>query len=623
MTEDSGDHGAIAIAPKGAPDAVLSAISDGLRAGARILHLPPLGPAADDELRAVASQIADARAVAILPSGQWPTALELGLAAEARVAPPDAVLRFPGIATGLSPGGGAAVRLTRLGGVPTALDLLLTGRPLTAEAARAAGIVDVVEKDVATAAGHLLARIEAGEGRRSRPHDYEMAMRAISKARAGALSDVSRRVVALIEGAILLPEAAALEMDRATRADLSEGRESRGLRYAAMLGRPAKPGGPDAIALRTADPRVVVEALTADLEVTLLPPASEEGGQIEDAIATALEEGIPLHGERAIAERAARLRIEGRPSVPAPFGLLAMGEAAGSWRDEALTLSEGLADDAPLAVFVEWNGPDALSAALGRPVTGWHRATDGFVEILDHPGDATDASMGLAGRMGLCAIRSAPVGPAPSIRLWDALAQAADDMVEQGTSPYAVDAALRRAGFAKPPFVTADREGHAVWAARRARLMAEGRPRPHSHLADTMVEAEWTGDPLGYYDWRESEPRERPDVLDLVEGVRLELGLPASGTVEEDPARRVLLALVAAGARLIEERIVSGPAEIDLACLHAVGTPRGLGGPMFWAAEEGLVRIAMELAELAGREPMFAPTALLLQSADAGAWLTG
>ena len=71
---------------------------------------------------------------------------ELALACRYRVASTDPSTRIglPEVKLGIYPGWGGSVRLPRLVGAPAAMDLMLTGRALSATAARAAGLVDKV-----------------------------------------------------------------------------------------------------------------------------------------------------------------------------------------------------------------------------------------------------------------------------------------------------------------------------------------------------------------------------------------------------------------------------------------------------------------------------------------------
>ena len=86
---------------------------------------------------------------------------ELALACRHRVASNDPATRIalPEVKLGIYPGWGGSVRLPRLVGAPAAFDMMLTGRALSASAARAVGLVDkVVEPAMLTDAAIDLAR---------------------------------------------------------------------------------------------------------------------------------------------------------------------------------------------------------------------------------------------------------------------------------------------------------------------------------------------------------------------------------------------------------------------------------------------------------------------------------
>jgi len=81
--------------------------------------------------------------------------LELALGCDIRFASPDAVLALPETGLGLIPGGGGTQRLPRVVGPGRALDMLLTGARMSAEEARAIGLVT----RIASASEHLLAEV--------------------------------------------------------------------------------------------------------------------------------------------------------------------------------------------------------------------------------------------------------------------------------------------------------------------------------------------------------------------------------------------------------------------------------------------------------------------------------
>ena len=77
--------------------------------------------------------------------------LELALGCHFRVADAGAKLGLPEVKLGLLPGGGGTVRLPRLVGAVKALKMIVSGTPIGATEAHAAGLVDAVfEGDLAT-----------------------------------------------------------------------------------------------------------------------------------------------------------------------------------------------------------------------------------------------------------------------------------------------------------------------------------------------------------------------------------------------------------------------------------------------------------------------------------------
>lgn len=155
---------------------------------------------------------------------------ELALAAHYRLAAPGARFGLPDIVLGLPPGAGGGQRLAALCGAEAALDLLLSGRSVSAEAARGAGAIDGVVGEDPVAAAHELAAQLAGAGIRPRPvagrreHmadgvGWLDALRRRRRALHDAPLRSAARVIDCIEAALLLPAASALRFERTAHRD--------------------------------------------------------------------------------------------------------------------------------------------------------------------------------------------------------------------------------------------------------------------------------------------------------------------------------------------------------------------------------------------------------------------
>jgi len=127
-----------------------------LRSESEALALISMGQRALDELEALPCPTVAAIQGFALGGG-----LELALACRYRVAVNDGrlTLGLPEVQLGIHPGFGGTVRAVRLVGVRQAMELMLTGRPLRADRALAAGLVDrlVEAADLDQAARRILA----------------------------------------------------------------------------------------------------------------------------------------------------------------------------------------------------------------------------------------------------------------------------------------------------------------------------------------------------------------------------------------------------------------------------------------------------------------------------------
>lgn len=154
--------------------------------------------------------------------------LEIALAAHYRLAVPGAKLGLPEVQLGLLPGAGGTQRTPRLIGAQAALDLMLSGRHVSAEEALALGLVDrVAHSDDTLAEGLAYVQELLSIGapvRRTRDAqglaDRQAAQAAIDAARAelpkkarGLFSPA--RIVDAVEAALTLPFDAGMKRERA------------------------------------------------------------------------------------------------------------------------------------------------------------------------------------------------------------------------------------------------------------------------------------------------------------------------------------------------------------------------------------------------------------------------
>jgi 3-hydroxyacyl-CoA dehydrogenase len=186
--------------------------------------------------------------IALLQGPVLAAGADLALAAHYRLALPAATIGFPERPLGLIPVAGATQRLSRLVGVPLALDMLLAGRAIGAEPARRAGLIDGVVRGDLRSGGHAYVNAILAQGRGARPvradrskmADAAGAMAAIAAARArlGPRPDqAGQAMIDCVEAALLMPFDAGLAFEREALVSCVAGPEHRALRHIAWAER--------------------------------------------------------------------------------------------------------------------------------------------------------------------------------------------------------------------------------------------------------------------------------------------------------------------------------------------------------------------------------------------------
>lgn len=167
--------------------------------------------------------------------------LELAMACHLKVACRDTKLGLPEVKLGLIPGSGGTVRLPRLVGAERALSMICSGDPISAEEAKASGLVDMVaDGDLRAAAIRLLSEttdnIVAVRQREDRlaltsadPAKFEaLAQEFVRKSRGAAATAACADAV---RNAVTLPFDEALAKERQTFLTLVASPESKALRH--------------------------------------------------------------------------------------------------------------------------------------------------------------------------------------------------------------------------------------------------------------------------------------------------------------------------------------------------------------------------------------------------------
>ena len=614
---------------------------------------PPVPPALPEVCRAIEGS--DKPVVAVLHGAALGGGLEVALSAHYRLALPAATVGLPEVNLGLLPGSGGTQRAPRLMGVQAATSLMLSGQHLKAQAALQAGLVDkLVEGADAQAAGLAYVRelltakapvrrtrdLAIAEPQAALAWLEEQKAETAKKAR-GLFSPL--KIIECVQAAVQLPFDEGLARERALFIECLDSPQRAGLIHAFFAEREVAKV-PEA---QAAQPRSVASIAVIG------------GGTMGAGIAVAaLDAGLPV----TMIERDAESIARGRANVEKVYnGLVAKGrmtEAAKAAVMARYTGSTNYADIAQVDLVIEavfedievkkavfreldrvckpgavlatntsYLDIDAIAAATSRPqdVIGLHFFSPAnimkLLEIVVPAKVAADVvatAFELAKKLKKVPVRAGVCDGFIGNRILAVYKQAADYLMEDGASPYEIDAAVRGFGFAMGPFQVTDLAGGDIgWATRKRRAATRDPKARYVEIADRICERGWFGQKTGrgFYLYPEGARVGQPDpeVLAIVDAERAKKGVTPRSFSADDIMRRYMAAMVNEGAKVVAEGIALRPLDVDVTFVAGYGFPRHRGGPMKWADMTGLPKVLADIQAFAKEDPLFWKPAPLLE----------
>lgn len=571
---------------------------------------------------------------------------ELALAAHYRVANRGARFGLPEVTLGILPGAGGTQRTPRLVGADVALDLMLSGKPMSVSAPEAAIFFDeIIEGDLREGAKRFaMALIASNAG--VRPTQNETAgfrdaatyQAAIAARRARVARDpemAPREILRCVEAAELLPFEQGLAFERAAFDQCVESDQSTALRHVFFAERRAAKF--DGVGLNEArDIRVVgivgggtrgcgivEQCLGAGFEVVLV---EQDNSALESAIRR-IENQLELAESDGRLSSGARQNQTMRLSGTTDFVDLAKVDLVFEAVPDDLTTKlkvfsqlDGVVKEGTILVTTSANPDlDRIADETGEPenVLGLHYYASvkdaKLVEIVigaQTSNDAVATAVTLAKRMRKIPVRAELSDGFIAQRLMAAYRFAADSMLFHGATPLIVDEAMTAYGMALGPYEQLDQEGLERSSIRRQRLSDAGISIGQGGvIADVLCQAGRLGRDVGMGFYRYDTPGQKGEndsaVIALIRGERDRRGIQARRVRSDEIQRRCLAALVNEGARLLHEGVATRPSDIDMVMIHGCGFPRWRGGPMMAADLAGLLNIQGDLKEYALEDANF------------------
>ncbi len=581
--------------------------------------------------------------------------LELALACHYRVGWAAARMGLPEIKLGMLPGAGGTQRLPRAIGPGPALEAIVSGAPITAEQATAQGLLDALLDGPYPAAAATWARklphgqlpilSERTDKLADAKNDPSLldkvAAPLLEKARDGA---AAKACVEAVKAAVELPFDQGLALERKLFVELAGSAEAKAQRYLFFAEREAQkiPGLPRAVVGREVRRVGVVGAGTMGGGIAMSFANAGIPVTVVEAAGDALDRGLARiagnydfsvkRGSLSADEAKRRIAlIDGKLDIQAIADCDMVIEAVFEEMDVKKQIFRQLdavvKRGAVLATNTSVLDVNEIAAVTARPgdVLGTHFFSPAnvmrLVEIvrgaktsLDVLATAVEVSRRIAKAPVVVGVCDGFVGN----RMLAKRGGQSERLLLEGSLPQEVDQALTDFGFKMGPFAMSDLAGLDIgWRLRKARGIK-------AVIADALCEGGRLGQKTGrgYYAYAADGRTRTPDpqVEALIVASSAKLGTTRRAISREEILERLLFPMINEGARILDEGIAARPGDIDVIWLYGYNWPASTGGPMYYADQIGLAKIAARLdslAELTGDATM-RPCPLLARLASAG-----
>ncbi|HUN90719.1 MAG TPA: 3-hydroxyacyl-CoA dehydrogenase NAD-binding domain-containing protein [Burkholderiaceae bacterium] len=578
--------------------------------------------------------------------------LELAMGCHYRVAARHADVGLPEVKIGLIPGAGGTQRLPRLAGLEAAVNMIVSGEPLKADALASTRLFDrVVDGDVVAAAVEFArdAARRPGPHPRARDlkveHDQAQAFLKFSRNTVAAIAKnypAPVKCVDAVTASVTMPFDEAMRAEREAFIGLMFTPESRALRHAFLGERAASKIAdvPESTPVREIRRAAVIGAGTmgggiamnfanAGIPVTVVETTGEA---LERGLGTVRRnyENSARKGkltEEALAKRMSL--IQGTLSYDdirdADIVVEAVFEDIGVKEKVFRQLDATMKPGAILASNTSTLDVDRIASFTKRPgdVIGLHFFSPANVmkllEVVRGAATSKDVlatAMKLAKTIRKTAVVSGVCDGFIGNRMIEQYSRQAGFLLEEGCLPAQVDRAIEKFGFAMGPFRMGDLAGNDIGWAIRKRRYVEKPDVTYSKTADLLCEMGRFGQKTGagWYDYAPGDRTPKPSkvVDDMVVAHSKALRIERRRIGDDEIVERLVYALVNEGARILEEGIASKASDIDMVYLTGYGFPPWRGGPMCYADTVGLFNVVAAMRRFAG-----APHA----ERQAGAWV--
>ena len=583
---------------------------------------------------------------------------EIALGSHYRIALSDARVGLPEVHLGLIPGAGGTQRLPRLCGAEMALDIMFKGTPISAKVAHAAGLIDhLVEADLLGAA--IAYAGELTEVRRTREETRGLADEAAFRTALGAAEQTANtrmrgqmaplQIIACVKATLEQPFAEGRLYERNCFFECLASKQSKGMIHAFFAERAsakvpeagrAKPRPLNSLGVvggGTMGAGITVAALNSGLPVTMIERDDDSlkrgRTNVEEVYDRLLAKGRITADHRASVMGLYTASTDYSDLSDADMVIEAVFERLDVKRGVFAQLDKVMKTSAVLASNTSYIDIDHISSATNRPdqVLGLHFFSPAnimkLLEIVVPKGVADDVvatGFALAKRLGKVPVRAGNSTGFIGNRILGKYGMCAAHMMEDGATPYEIDAAIYAFGYPMGIHAMYDLAGLDIgWDNRKAAATTRNPDERDVQIADRICERGWFGQKTGHgfylYPDGARIGTADPEVLAIIEAERALKGITPRAFSVEDIMERYMASMVNEACEVLREAVALKPSDIDVTFVYGYGFPRFRGGPMKYADGYGLDKMLDNIRAYETQDPVFwKPSPLLVELVAAG-----
>jgi 3-hydroxyacyl-CoA dehydrogenase len=560
---------------------------------------------------------------------------QLALCCDYRVASESTMIDLDLLKQGSIPGFGGSQRLPRLVGMKEASALLSGAAPLTAAAAKATGLVDllnngVIEHSTVSLAPDVVSLVSAGCRNISRANDLDsvegkevLDKLKVTFARRRSAQIAPQKLIKALTAALEHELNQGLALERVLFLEMQKNEQCKALSYLAVSEQQANhiPGLASGLEVPAAKSAAIIGSGTMGGGIAMCFANAGIPVTIIDNAEQNLQRGL------SVIKRNYEINVK-RGSISQQQMDQCWGQVTGSLDYEDIAnadiVIEAVFEDMALKkqIFTKLDQVMKPGALLGSNTSGLD--IDEIASATKRPGDVIGLhffspanvmkllevvrgtkvsdqtilrAMSLAKTINKVAVLAGNCPGFIGNRMIRGYMQQGANLILEGASIEQVDRVVVQFGMPMGPFAMGDLTGLDVgWRARQASGKAPGLT---DHLPNKLCEMERFGQKsaAGYYRYEEGSRRPivDPVVEELVEQISQEQGIPRREFDDEEVLRRCLYPLINEGANIIDEGIAIRASDIDTVYVNGYGFPAYRGGPMYWANQIGLDKVYQEI----------------------------